>query len=314
MSAVRSVWPGAIALVRHESGEAVDPWRASFLVVALAAVLASPWLATLDPSVRVAAFAILVLALGLPHGALDAPVARALGLWSGPAELSRFVLLYVAIAMATLLAWTLAPGPVLAALLTLSAAHFRHDWEGAVGAVGSIGIVGWPALWHREEVTAIFALLSTPAAGATIAPGAAWMGAAALVALPWLARRALRSAAQNGATVNARWDAIEVAVLAVLAAALHPLLFFAAYFCALHSPRHARDVMATHGPSVRRQAHIVGLCALTAVSLIGGGALLMSRHSGWPDADAAWTGAVFAGLLCLTVPHVLLVERRAATV
>ena len=56
------------------------PGRSTFLAVAAAALLLSPALVELDGGARVAAFAVPVLALGLPHGAMGTPLARSLGL------------------------------------------------------------------------------------------------------------------------------------------------------------------------------------------------------------------------------------------
>ena len=288
---------------RHAGGH--DPVRVVFVLAATALLALAPVLAGLDERARVALFAFAVLLLGLPHGALDVPVSRALGVWRDGWGFARFVVIYVAVAAGALLLWLAAPAAGFAALLALSAWHFRHDWAGPVGTVGALGVIGWPALWHERETAAIFALLAGPEAGAALAEALAWVGALALAALVLTAFLAWRCREDRG-------EVLEVALLALLAAALHPLLFFAAYFCALHAPRHTQHTLASYGPAVRREALGAAGCALLAAGAIVVAAIAATHWSLWRDLPEAFVAAVFAGLLCLTVPHVFLVERLEA--
>lgn len=299
------------------------PGTSIFLAVAAVALLLSPWLAQLEGGARVAAFAVPVLALGLPHGAMDTSLARSLGLWRGPAGLIVFIAAYVALAAATLALWLAFPGPVLAALLAVSALHFAGDWgEGAgdplgaaYGVVGGVAVIGWPALWHGPEVAAIFALLSTPEAGEALQGFAASLGALALPALAATAlARAWTARAPSSTVADWRSDhaALELGALALLAWALPPLLFFAVYFCALHAPRHVRTIAARHDAALRTGRMATALGTLAGVVLVAALALAP------PDALAAlWgrdgegavsplVGAVFMALLALTVPHMAL--------
>lgn len=171
---------------------------------------------------------------------------RALCLWQDGAGFARFVAVYMAVAAGALLLWLAAPALGFTALLALSIWHFRHDWAGAPGVLGAIGIVGWPVFWHEAETAAIFVFFAGSEPGAALANVVSWAGAAALallvpaIASAWLLRR-------GGG------DAAELVLLTLVAAVLHPLLFFAAYFLRLARPAaYRRDPAA---PRVAGQNH-----------------------------------------------------------
>ena len=273
--------------------------RGAFLLVAPAASVLALVLSP-SPLMQIALLAPLVAFLGVPHGALDLhmasrlwPLARRRARWA-------FGFGYLAVAGAVLALWLVAPGPALAAFLFYSALHFGGDWRGELPwlarLAAGVAVVALPAWRFEAEVAALFAVL---APAATAVPAAAFLHGAA----PWAVVLAV-----GGALAHRRLGAgLELAMLAALALAAPPLVYFVAYFCGLHSPRHFVETLARleldwrHGvvAAAPLTASTLGFAALAA-------AVLMQRGDA---VDEATLATVFIGLAALAVPHMLLVER-----
>lgn len=97
----------------------------AFPALTLAALALSPSLAALNETLTL--FAVPVLLLGLPHGALDIAVSRSTGMWRNALTLARFLACYVGLAPTAFLAWLALPVATFVALLVLSAWHFAGD-------------------------------------------------------------------------------------------------------------------------------------------------------------------------------------------
>ncbi|RDC71024.1 Brp/Blh family beta-carotene 15,15'-monooxygenase [Rhodovulum sp. 12E13] len=245
-----------------------------------------------------------VAVLGLPHGALDLPMAEALWPLSTRADRARFFAAYLGLAAGVALLWWLAPGPALVAFLAYSALHFAGDWEGdghLAQAAGGVSAIGAPALTHTDEVTAIFALLAPDAADAIAQALAACGVSGGILVLSCLAtadRRRLSTVTEHVGI----W---------IGAALLPPLLYFVAYFCLLHSVRHFMQTLAAlpDRPGALQKAG-----TMTAVTLTGAAAAYVALFDAdGAAADAAILQTLFIGLAALTVPHMLLVERFRKT-
>ena len=245
-----------------------------------------------------------VAILGLPHGALDLPVAETLWPLATRTDRARFLAAYLGLAAGVALLWWVAPGPALMAFLAYSALHFAGDWEGEghlAQAAGGVSAIGAPALMHTGEVSAIFARLA-PDAGDVVAQGLAACGVAGgilvLLCLATADRRRLSTAAEHAGI----W---------IGALLLPPLLYFVAYFCLLHSVRHLMQTLAAL-PDRSRAARMAG--AVTAVTFAGAGTAFWALFDAASvAADAVLLQTVFIGLAALTVPHMLLVERFRKT-
>lgn len=243
----------------------------------------------------------LVAILGLPHGALDLPIAEALWPLHGWRGKLRFVTIYLGLAAGVIMVWIWVPGIALAAFLAYSVLHFSDDWSKATAPLrwtGGVATIGAPALLHPEEVVTLFAYLAPPAAAVFSANAAAIAGAfgVCVFVLTCLFRPQARSRA-----------AIEQAILWGTAALLPPLLFFTIYFCCLHSLRHFSETIHSiprAGRALVTSALLSGLVALAAGSF-----LLIVSNDG-PDAlERSLAQTIFIGLAALTVPHMILVDR-----
>ncbi len=240
-----------------------------------------------------------VALLGLPHGALDLPMAEALWPLEGPRDRAAFFAAYLGLAGAVAALWMLAPGIALAAFLGYSALHFSGDWveDGRLFRIaGGVSAIGAPVLFHTGEAAEIFRALSNaeialPIARATAVAGLIGASLGLLAAL-----RAGRSRALP-----------ELAGIWIGAALLPPLLYFAVYFCLLHSVRHLVGTLDAL-PDSRRARR--GAVWIMAVSLLGAGlALAALTMRGGLDLQTSLLRTIFIGLAALTVPHMLLVER-----
>jgi beta-carotene 15,15'-dioxygenase len=255
----------------------------------------------LDQQIELIILATLIIALGVPHGALDTIFARQLyGLrttngWIG------FTAIYVVIAMMVVGLWFIAPFLFLAGFLAISVVHFSGDLaDGTSFALRLLyggAIIVLPTLLHAEEVTQIFAFLVNRNSADLM------VGLLHLLSWPWIAALLLFGVdqIQKNALVS-----LEVACVALLAVTAPPLIAFTVYFCSMHSARH---IMRTFYYSDKSSIHIMVAAAIgpmAAVMLLSFGA---SVALGNTPLDARLIQIVFIGLAALTVPHMALVEQ-----
>jgi len=95
-----------------------------------------------------------VAVLGLPHGALDLPIAQTLWPLHGWRGNMRFGLLYIGLTALVIGFWILFPGPALFAFLIYSALHFSGDWAEATPSLrwtGGIATIGAPGLFGKQR-------------------------------------------------------------------------------------------------------------------------------------------------------------------
>lgn len=283
---------------------AARPETALFLIAAgLAMMLALNGARALEAGAGGVLLLVAAVALiGLPHGGLDAWLAQRSGLVRSSRGFVLFHLLYLVAAGAVALLWLWQPTLTLVGFLLISAWHFAGDWPGLqapLRALTGIALLGLPAWFWGEPVTAVFAVLAG-SGGSALAQALGALGPAfalLLVCALWQLRR------QPGAV-------LELGALAALALFTPPLLFFAVYFCALHSPRQLRLSLARAAPAQRRSllTQAVAYAALAAllVLLAGFAATAVGEDMRvWLSQLDAERGLrlLFIGLAALTVPH-----------
>ncbi len=241
-----------------------------------------------------------VALLGLPHGALDLPMAEVVWPLDTWQRSLLFFAGYLGLAGGVAGLWFLAPALGLALFLAYSALHFSGDWAAdglAMRIAGGASAIGAPAIFHTAEVAEIFALLGPATAARPIADAAALLGlSCALIAV--------------AAVLRGRWRPralLELTGIWIGAALLPPLLYFIAYFCLLHSLRHLIETLDAV-PDRLRAIRVGGLAmALTLVGSTAALTALVAPSGG--DLEASILRVVFIGLAALTIPHMLLVER-----
>lgn len=290
---------GCIASARRPTGRLL--WAGAFALLGLAAdLVAGP--------MPLAFAAILILGLGLPHGASDHLAAMAgRRMRDDPGRLLSFLALYLGAVTATLLLWHAAPGAMLAAFLALSALHFAIDdvSDGlrlAERVARGLMPVTLPALFHVEALAHLFAALSTTASGQALAEVALCLAQPVLVLVLLASVMRLRA--------GDRAPALELALIASTLLVFSPLVGFALVFALVHSRGQTRERMATlHIPTLR--AYLLA-CAPT---LLGAAILFASLGVLFFNGCAPALNAIFIGLAALTVPHMLvtpLFEHREA--
>jgi len=291
------------------SGTRVLLARPSFETVlfSLAAIVAILGIALRVPApplpVQAAVLGVLVATLGLPHGALDPLIARRAGLWRTPLGFAGFNLGYLGIVALVVGVWLLAPTASLVGFLVVSGVHFGADWNGGRSVVlrslTGVGLLTLPAFAHHDEVAGIYRTLAGTGGG-VVADVQSWLGPVAIVAMLIGAALALR---------RRPTDTLEILLATTLALVAPPLIFFALYFCALHSARHLRHGFAEERGSGRLAVLIT--VAYTVVPIVAVGiltAVFMGDFAPGGSLAEGWIiRLVFIGLAALTVPHMLVI-------
>jgi beta-carotene 15,15'-dioxygenase len=272
-----------------------------FSAGALLVALGTLALGRLSPQLELIVVAVLILVLGVPHGALDTIFAKEL---YGIRTLSgwlQFSLLYLLLAALVVGLWLWQPGLFLLGFLVISAAHFSGDplhgvpWPARLFYGGSVILL--PTIGHAQEIGRLFGLLVGDATATPLVP---WLR---LLAWPWLVGLALASLWQ---TRHDFWTALEMAAAGILAIVAPPLVSFVVFFCGMHSVRHILRTMNFSGRSSWR--YVAGAALLPMAGVLAGSALawVFLRDTAL---DARVVQVVFVGLAALTVPHMVLVER-----
>ncbi len=276
-----------------------------FCGLALALGLTSLLGARLEPRQELLATGVLVLLLGMPHGAFDVLTARRLfgaadfKAWAG------FCLAYLGLATAVVGVWAVAPTFFLCAFLLLSALHFGGDPGAGASRIARLlyggAVIVLPAGWHLDELQQLLAWVAGPDSAARVAPVLHHLAA------PWLAATLLACWLQLRTSALV---AAELAAMALLCVAAPPLVAFCAYFCVMHSPRHILRTLAMLPAADIRQAVALALWPTLAVLFVA--ALLLGQANHLP-LEARVVQVVFVGLAALTLPHMVLIEcsRRA---
>jgi len=252
-------------------------------------------------NVQLILLAAMVVVFGLPHGALDPWLAKRAGLARTTREVVVFNVGYLGVAALVVLIWMWLPVFSLAVFLAISAWHFSGDWASDLSRLPRVAagllLLLLPIGLHTENVAMLFAHLSG-AGGVQLAHALAlpaWFLTAGIGLLVALALR------------QRRWQAaLEFVSLLVLAFIAEPLVYFALYFCALHSLRHLaglfREAPPTERPSLWRMTVVY---TMATVALAG---VLWWLWSDLPS-DTLVLKLVFIGLAAVTVPHMMLMAR-----
>jgi len=243
-----------------------------------------------------------VIALGVPHGALDGEIARSvLRPRFGWAWFPIFSLPYLTLSALVLLAWHMAPVPTLAAFLAASVWHFGSEDAGSgtyFEAVVRGGMpIAVPVLVHPAATSAVFAAIS----GTLLPQPPEWLWTASLIwlvlAIAWASALALRGQGRS---------LVAPSLLAGLFIVLPPLTAFAIYFVCIHAPAHTAALIhdPRRAPRVRdgRSAILLALPITGLTLLIGAG--LWPLYAG--ALPVRLLSLTLQGLAALTLPHMLL--------
>ena len=208
-----------------------------FWPAAVAGLAYSMWGEGFDANLTLAAAAVLMLCVGLPHGAYDLAVAsRAFSL--GKKSACIIFTIYILISLFMLAMWSFNNVITLFIFLTLSAIHFGDDWRMLDSALlrflAGASIVCIPTFFQTESVLILF--------GAMAQNEVWWVGALFVAATPvaiLVTIVGMKIAWERG---NKAWVCAQAVSLIGLAL-LPPQIGFLLYFGFLHSPLHMREVV-----------------------------------------------------------------------
>ena len=244
---------------------------------------------------------LVILFLGVPHGALDTLYARSLYRLQSYWAWAAFGLTYAGLAAMVVALWLITPLVFLVGFLLVSAFHFSGDpvekTPALFRALYGGAIIVFPALLHAPQVTELFSFLSGAEAAERVAGALHW------IALPWLFAVLLAAAHHAKKNSLSSLEMVSVSALAVLAP---PLLAFGMFFCAMHSVRH---ILRTRQYFEKRSFfHLFQVALLPFLLTLTGAA------AGWyflqkQSFDARVVQLLFVSLAALTVPHMMLVDR-----
>ncbi len=264
----------------------------------------------LDPASFIAL--VMVVLIGLPHGAFDGAVARYLGFAHNVVGAVRFICLYILTAAIVIIIWIIFPGMALAGFLLISAVHFGWGDANAqsrpvfimqIAAHGGLIVFGIGAM-HLPSVTPLFSVL----ADGMIQP------ALVLIKAMWTIMPGLAILYFILAIIHAeiRIRFAELIIISAMIFILPPLVGFAVYFCMIHTIRHLRHIwQRLHSLAQPRQI-ILQACLFTLASWSMGAIAFLGLDSGNIEADLLQV--IFIGIAALTMPHMILVDglfRRA---
>jgi len=234
---------------------------------------------------------------GIPHGSFDYAVAKKSGVITSKRSAILFLSVYVILAAGSFAVWMLYPRVGLVAFLALSVWHFSHDWLGRGGlyrsAMALLVVFGPLVIWPHK-VLYYFDMLLFEESITAMPQSILLLGI--LIGLLWITACGLK-------LVRRQWHDLWEGVLLLSGVILfEPLIFFAIYFCGLHSVRsmtHLRKqlggtfpVFVANGLLPTLATYGLGFAVYAMIPSISGSEGLMR--------------VIFIGLFALTVPHLLL--------
>ena len=273
----------------------------AFVVLAVAISLATMVMTPLPERTELIILAGLIVALGVPHGALDTIFAKHLYNIHTTKEWLVFGLAYIIPVMLVIGIWRLSPWLFLVGFLIISLVHFSGDPAAGTPIAERIlygGLVIFlPMLLHREEVVRLFSFLAGNAAPTL----GFWIH---LLSWPWLAGTFVGIVM---CCKRAAWmTGLEMGAVAILATFAPPLVAFTVFFCGMHSARHILRTIAYSGEASARILVAACLGPMAGVALLAGASALWLRNV---PIEVGLIQVVFVGLAAFTVPHLGLVER-----
>lgn len=246
-----------------------------------------------DPGLMAAVVTLIFLLGGLPHGAFDLHLA-ARRAQLGHARLALFTVIYIGLFALMLIGWAIAPGLILPLFLVSAAMHFGADWpetdeplfRTALGCAPICAI----GIGHLTEVGLIFAAMTTPDI-------AVWVSDLFILVAPVILLVAAAALLVIGRDAGWQRPAVFTAMLASLTV-LPPLLGFALFFCAFHTPQHLIALRAELAHWSKSRLIAVGASMTGLALVIGTMALPLIMAGGFLTAASG-----FQLLAALAMPH-----------
>jgi len=244
---------------------------------------------------------LIILLLGVPHGALDPIFAQRLFGVKGLLSWTIFALLYLGLAAFVVLFWYVFPTFWLVFFLLISVWHFSADltprtpW--LVRLSYGCAIIVLPVFRFSNELTVLFSFLIDSSASAALVAALQVF----LVPVSVLIVLSLVLVIRHD-----RLSALELLSVSALMVVVPPLPAFTLYFCLMHGARHILRTKQHMAPvSVKSMFSVILLPMLGTLVLMLFGWFFVDAQS----LEQGIVQLVFVGLAALTVPHMCLVQR-----
>ena len=260
---------------------------------------------------------VIILLLGVPHGAVDHFIFKSLVTKvEGPQAMLRFYTVYLGSMILYGLMWWFNPCLSLVAFLLLSAYHFgQSNWNYvSLSKIGQIPIyflqgafvLGVPILWHFEDAKPIIQAV-VPLSDPVISPQlVVW----SIALLTLLNLGVIVLLLQKGVltVVLAKAEAINLIILLALFLSTPLLLGFAVYFSAWHALGSVLDQIAffrLKKPNYQMLDYIKHAAPYSILAVLGLGVMVLASAQ-LRTIDAL--GMLFVFLSLVTLPHMLLID------
>ena len=275
------------------------------------------WYFSFLESVQYPLLIVLVLLIGIPHGANDFLLFRRLqGLHLSRKQVFRFFILYLAAVFAYLLGWLLIPVSAMVLFLIISAYHFgQSNWyylnlprwmATIVYLVWGAFVLGGALLWHWEESSRVVLQLVgyAPTCSNVVMDSVQWtlLGANLLLLLY------LRFTRQVTSQQMYR-EAINLGVLSFLLLHTPLLVGFTIYFTLWHSLSSLLNQIIffrSQWPSFTWLTYYRQAIPYTLLAIIGLFVLFLFQSMLF--SNVSFVSTFFILIACITLPHIVLIE------
>jgi len=238
-----------------------------------------------------------IMLLGVPHGAFDPIIADRLGWLSNSSRLVMFYLGYLLVTVLVFFIWPVFPMMSLFGFLLVSVYHFSQDFKvRSVLSRLSYGtlILTIPVVLHSLRVEELFDHLLF---GQSSKP---------LIVIMMFACAISFMALLFSFKSYSKKQLIELAAIVSMGLLLDPLVYFALFFCLLHSPRHIKHEWNLLPIHKQKMSLVIGVGVIFATYIL---AVIAANYLNLSLSDVSgFFTIVFIGLAALTYPHMFLVE------
>jgi len=238
-----------------------------------------------------------IMLLGVPHGAFDPIIADRLGWLSNSSRLVMFYLGYLLVTVLVFFIWPVFPMMSLFGFLLVSVYHFSQDFK-VRSVLGRLSygtlILTIPVVLHSLRVEELFDHLLF---GQSSKPLTVIMMFACAISF-LLLLFSFKSYSKK--------QLIELAAIVSMGLLLDPLVYFALFFCLLHSPRHIKHEWNLLPIHKQKMSLVIGVGVIFATYIL---AVIAANYLNLSLSDVSgFFTIVFIGLAALTYPHMFLVE------
>ena len=269
-----------------------------FSLLAFVAIVLSWQVAVSSQPILLLALVILIIVLGVPHGALDTLFAKQYWQLTSAKNWIIFLIGYSLLAALVVGFWLWKPVMFFIGFIVISIFHFADDLPGDTPFITKFlyggAIIVLPTLLHQQQIAQLFSYFIAVQDANNL------VNILHALAFVWAAGIVISSFSCLKANKYTSLEMISVSLLALLAS---PLVAFAIYFCGMHSMRHLLRSNIYLSESTKK----LKLAALTLPTFF----VLIAAVFCWPllqnqAFDIKLIQLLFVMLAALTVPHMLL--------